>query len=166
MKKTILFIALAMFAGCVFAQNDSDEKTFKFGIGTTFSLPAGDLKNASSYGIGFELTGIYNFAENIDFFAQAGADFFNSSTPYGTSLLQIPVIAGVHYKINGFFAGAGVGYGHWISSNSESPSTGGFLYSPQIGYNFGKLQILLNYTSTIVTGGSLSYAGLKLFRTF
>jgi len=91
---------------------------------------------------------------------------FKGESYYGgddASLLNIPIMAGARFKAGGFFAGAGVGYSRWTSSGT---STGGFLYSPQIGYDLGNFQVLLHYTGTSVTGGSLSSFGLKAFRTF
>lgn len=165
MKTTILFFALAIFSIHAIAQDDEDDKTFKFGLGGTLSIPLGDLKLSTTYGVGFEATGVYSFSEDIAGFAQAGVNVFKGKSDFGSdaSLLNIPVLVGARYKVNGFFIGAGVGYGRFSSSTT---SLGGFSYSPQIGYDLGKLQILLHYTSTTVTGGSLSYVGLKAFRTF
>ena len=110
--------------------------------------------------------GVYNLSESIAAFAQAGVNIFKCQSVYGgddASLLNLPIMAGARFKAGGFFVGAGVGYSRWTSSGS---STGGFLYSPQIGYDLGNIQVLLHYTSTSVTGGSLSYFGLKALRTF
>ena len=95
--------------------------------------------------------------------------FNNKNDIYGdassSGILHVPLMAGARFKTSGFFAGAGVGYGLWSAGDGES-SLKGFLYSPQIGYDFGRYQLMLNYTSTSVSGGNLPYFGFKFFRTF
>lgn len=164
MKKTILLLVLALFTTQLFAQDDEDEKTFKFSLGGTLSLPLGDLKQSATYGIGFEAQGVYSLSTNIAAFAQVGINIFKGKSNYGDagSILNIPLLAGVRFKYEGFFAGAGVGYGRF--NTSVGPTFSGLMYSPQIGYDLGNFQVLLHYSSTAVTGGNLSYAGLKFFR--
>ncbi len=164
MKKVLL--ALFLFSSVsLFAQYDDDEKPFHFGIGTAVSLPLGDLKSGTNYGVGLELQPSYALSENLEGFLQAGAHVFKSKSAYGNedNSLHIPVLLGARFKAGGFFAGAGVGYGLW-SGGGESLK--GFMYSPQIGYDGGKIEVGANYSSTSVTGGSLSYFGIKLFRKF
>lgn len=164
MKKSILIFALVLFTTQIFAQDDENEKAFKFGLGGTISLPLGDLKQSAIYGLGFEALGVYNLSTNIAAFAQLGINVFKSQPIYGDAggILNTPLLAGVRFKSDGFFVGAGVGYGRFVSSGN---SLSGLMYSPQIGYDMGSYQLLLHYSSTVVTGGNLSYAGLKFFRT-
>ncbi len=166
-KKCILFALFVSVSCSVFSQWDvDDDKTFKFGIGTALSLPIGDLKDATKFGVGVELGGFYTISDNLQAFAQAGVHVFKGSDDYygdASSVLHIPAMVGARFKAGGFFAGAGAGYGFY---NGGGDPLSGFLYSPQIGYEASRLQILAHYTSTSVTGGSLSYFGIKLFRTF
>ena len=166
MKRTILLLALAMLATQLFAQYNEDEKVFKFGLGGTISLPMGDLKQSATYGVGFEAQGVYSLSTNLAAFAQVGINVFKGKSNYGDAgnILNLPLLAGIRFKSEGFFAGAGVGYGKFSSPVGQPLS--GLMYSPQIGYDLGNYQILLHYSSTAVTGGNLSYAGLKFFRTF
>ncbi len=76
MKKAALFLAIAFCSFHLFAQDYEDEKTFKFGIGGTISIPVGDLKEPTVYGAGFEVLGVYNLTESIAAFAQAGFECF------------------------------------------------------------------------------------------
>jgi len=168
MKRIFLLSILSISAITVFSQyGEDEEQTFKFGLGTALSIPVSDLKESSNIGYGFEVTGVYNISDNVAAFVQAGVHVFSySNGGYGSSgLLHVPLMVGPRLKLGGFFAGAGVGYGLWTSGDSGS-SANGFLYSPQIGYEFDHYQFMLNYTSTAVTGGSLSYFGLKAYRTF
>lgn len=168
MKKISLLLVLTICTVSAFSQYyEEDEQVFKFGLGTALSLPVGDLKDGSTYGIGFQATGVYNFSYRVAAFLQTGVDVFSvkDAAYYGSSsgMLHVPILAGPRLKFGGFFAGAGVGYGLWSYDGS---SANGFMYSPQIGYDFGHYQLMLNYSSTSAEGGSLSYFGLKAFRTF
>lgn len=163
--KKILLSLFVLSSVTLFAQSDDDEKPFHFGIGSALSLPLSDLKTSTSFGVGVEIQPSYLFAENIEGFMQAGVHVFKGNSDYGgdANLLHIPLLVGARFKTNGFFAGAGIGYGIWTS---DGESLNGFMYSPQVGYDSGKLEIGLNYSSTGVTGGSFSYFGVKIFRKF
>jgi len=110
-------------------------------------------------------------SDHVETFLQSGVNVFKGRTDYASdySILHVPIVAGARYKLGdetGFFAGAGLGYGIFKSSYNDASAVNGFLYSPQIGYDFGKGEILFNYTATAATGGTLSYIGIKLFRKF
>ena len=139
MKKFFLLLLLSTCSASAFSQYyDDDEPVFKFGLGTALCLPLSDLKDVSTYGIGFEATGVYSISDNIAAFAQTGVHVFNikDAAYYGSSsgMLHVPIIVGPRLKFGGFFVGAGVGYGIYAYDGS---STKGFLYSPQLGYDLG-----------------------------
>ncbi|WP_153796156.1 outer membrane beta-barrel protein [Foetidibacter luteolus] len=164
MVKKSVFLVLTVFSLFAASAQD-DEKAFKFGIGGTLSFPVGDLKEASSVGAGFHLLAKYAVSENISVFAQTGVDVFKNKyiDDASTNLVHVPIMAGARFNSNGFFAGAGVGYGIWGGGGGTA---NGFHFSPQIGYEWEKYQVFGHYGSTKVTGGSLSYAGITFFRTF
>ena len=149
----------------LFAQeDDADEKKLKIGIGATIVLPLSNLKQYSDYGAGVAALVVYNVNETIAGFAQVEAvGFKNNSSNNGRGTFHIPVVLGARYKNGNFFLGLGAGYGYF---SIDRNNTGGFLTSPQIGYDFGKLQAIIDYTSTAITSGNLSYVGIKVFRTF
>jgi hypothetical protein len=163
MKKVLLGVML-LSSVSVFAQDD-DERAFRFGLGGNVSLPVGELKESTSYGVGFGVQPSYRFAENFEAFAQVSVDVFKSKSDFGNdnsnSLLHIPMLVGGRFKTNGFFVGAGVGYGRWTS---DGESLSGLMYSPQIGYDAGAIEMALHYSSTKVTDGTFSSFGLKVFR--
>jgi hypothetical protein len=92
----------------------------------------------------FEPTDLFN----------TGVDVFKGVESYGDpmSMLDVPALTG-----------AGARYGYF---NGDDTPLSGFLYSPQVGFESNRLQILAHYTATSVTGGSLSYFELKVFRLF
>ena len=165
MKKIFLLLALTTFTSKLFAQEtDGDEKKLKIGLGATIALPLSNLKQYSNFGVGVTALVVYNVNETIAGFAQVEAvGFKNNRGNNGRGTFHIPVVLGARYKNGNFFLGLGAGYGYF---SIEGENTGGFLTSPQIGYDFGKLQAIINYTSTAITSGNLSYVGIKVFRTF
>lgn len=169
MKKIVLLAALAIASFAANAQQES--KKFTLALGPTLSLPLGDLKEVSSLGIGAEVEGSLAISESFQGFLQAGyASFSGKSYDFGFGLSGkypttsvVPVLVGGRYVYNGLSFGAGLGYASYsIAGNSE----GGFTYSPQIGYDFGKIKGIVNYTSTSLDGGSASFLGLKVFYKF
>jgi len=165
MKKTILLAVLAVCSLAAFSQDDED-RTFKFGVGGTLSIPIGDLKEDFTYGVGFEGTGVYKFTENVGVFAQAGLGVFKSSDAFAgdaNNVLHLLVMAGPRISFSGFFIGGGVGFGRW---NNSFAASSGLLYSPQVGYDFGSYHAMLHYTGNKLGEFNYSYVGLKFFRTF
>jgi hypothetical protein len=168
--KTFFFATL--FALCTFtsfSQSSSDPGEVKFGVGPALSIPTGILKQGANYGLGIEGTAVYTATANIQAFAQVGIHVFQGPTdPYSgdnSSYLHIPLIVGARFTTNNFFAGAGIGYGLWSGGDGGS-SASGFLYSPQVGYDFGQYQLLANYTATSSSAGTFSYFGLKGYYIF
>lgn len=166
MINKILAGLLLLSSSSLFAQYDSDYKPFHFGVGTALSLPLGSLKTGTVYGVGIEIQPSYAFTESIEGFLQTGIHVFKGTSSYGyddPSILHIPLLAGARFKASGFYAGAGIGYGLFTA---DGESAKGFMYSPQVGYDFDRYEVGLHYSSTQVTGGSLSYIGLRAFRKF
>ena len=143
MKKIFLLLALTTFTSKLFAQEtDGDEKKLKIGLGATIALPLSNLKEYSNFGVGVTALVVYNVNETIAGFAQVEAvGFKNNRGNNGRGTFHIPVVLGARYKNGNFFLGLGAGYGYF---SIEGENTGGFLTSPQIGYDFGKLQAIIN----------------------
>ncbi|MBI3139894.1 MAG: hypothetical protein HYZ15_15050 [Sphingobacteriales bacterium] len=162
MKKIILTLAVVLTLSLV-----TSAQTFRFGIGPAISLPVGDLSEISSVGIGAEITGIAEFSESFEAFAQAGyqsfagkkIDVFGSPVKLD-ALNHIPIIVGARYKTGGFLLGGGIGFASWGENSS------GFAYSPQIGYSTGNIDIIAQYHGTAMNGGTLSYVGVKAYYKF
>jgi len=161
MKK---IFTLALATVIVFAVNAQDkkksssDKSFTFGVGPSLSINSGG--GQSIFGYGVEVQGTYHASESFAGFAQVG---YNNYSKNGASFGFIPVLVGGRYVSGDFSIGAGVGYG---SLSGGGSSSGGFAYSPQIGYNFGNVQVLAHYTGLSVTGGSTSFFGVKAFYNF
>jgi hypothetical protein len=171
MKKVLMTLCVAAIA---FGSKAQDKK-FGLGVGPVVSIPTGDFGTGSGVGIGAELQATYPLSSSIEGFAQTGYQSFSGKTiSYsGGSFTApteslIPVLVGARYKQGaegGFIAGLGIGYGSFSASGGTG-SSGGFAYSPQVGYSISKFDFIANYTSVSVTGGNATFFGLKAFYKF
>jgi hypothetical protein len=168
MKKIVLLAALAIAGFAANAQKES--KKFTLAAGPVVSFPAGDLSSITTFGIGGEIEGSLSLSESFEGFAQVGyTSFAGKSYDVGMgigsiklpSTTVVPVLVGGRYVTNGISFGAGLGYASY-----SNDLKGGFTYSPQIGYDFGKIKGIVNYTATSVEGGNLSFLGVKVFYKF
>lgn len=133
--------------------------TFSVSLGAGFSNFSANNNAKSSTGLGADLTVRTDFSEKVQGFAQTGYNAFLSN---GYNVAYIPMLVGVNLKLSGFTPGFGIGYG---SSTAGGSSTGGFTYSPQIGYSFDKYEIVAHYTSTNLNTGTTNnwtIAGIKM----
>jgi hypothetical protein len=169
-KNFLLALAAVFFTTAAFSQQNKQK--FNFGFGGALLFPAGNYKISSGFGMGVEATGVYDFSDKLSGFMQVGSDFISvidtSKFRPAEGLVKLryhmPFIAGARFKIGDFFAGTGIGYGFF--SDGDGPS-GGFLYSPQIGYQLNQhYHFIFHYTSTSVDGSNRSYFGIKAFHTF
>lgn len=166
MKKLTLLAMFTIASFSVFAQYD-DDKTFHFGLNGGVSLPLGDLKETTNYGVGIDLQPSFLLSEQLEVFVHAGLYVFQGKSEWGgeaASVLHIPVLAGARYYIaGGFFAGAAAGYGRYSGGDA---SLGGFCYKPVIGYGANNYDISLQYSTTQASGNSFSFLGLSVCRKF
>lgn len=163
MKKHILgvFLLILAGAGAVHAQ-----KKFQFSAGPALSLPVGDLNTISSLGVGIEVSGAYKLSNSVEAFGQFGYhNFFGKDVDFGGIIIKtgssshLPLLVGARYRGGKLIIGGGIGYGWW-------EDTGAFTFSPQVGIDLGKIDLLAHYTSSTRDGSSLSYLGLKAFYKF
>jgi hypothetical protein len=166
MKKLLTLTAVIVLAIAANAQQKAADKKVTFGVGPTVSLPFGSFGDAYSFGIGAEIEATYHASSSFQAFAQAGYANFSGKTIMSIkipSVGYIPVLVGGRYVTNGFSIGAGIGYGNFTGSGSSS---GGFAYSPQIGYNFGKVNLIGSYNGVSTSGSTSSFAAVKAYYNF
>jgi hypothetical protein len=161
MKKIFAITIFFMFV-CSISSNA--QKSVKFGLGPSVSLPLGFLGDAASLGLGAEFTMVYPASETFEVFAQTGVQqFLGKTVDYGSGYSEksdgftfVPFLVGGRAVSGKFLGGAALGYGNYGSSMS------GFTFSPQFGIRASKMDVILNYTSTSFGGGgSLSSVGIK-----
>ncbi|MBX2930715.1 MAG: hypothetical protein KF781_02070 [Chitinophagaceae bacterium] len=167
MKKIFTLALATVIVFTVNAQDkkESSSKGFSFGVGPSLSFPMGNFGKTYSFGIGAELQATYHASESFEGFAQVGYNNFSGKSISGfkvPSIGFIPVLVGGRYVSSGFTVGAGVGFGSFTKGGGS-----GFMYSPQVGYSFGNIQVLAHYSGVSAKGGgSLSFFGLKAFYNF
>ena len=140
--KKLLVLAIAFLL--INAVKSQDHK-LQFEVGPTLGIPIGGMHHESNYGLGIEGIVRYKMSDNINYFGQTGVDFFRGNS---VIITHIPVMAGLRFTANRYIAGMGIGYGLYNFGHGYSQS--GFAYSPQIGYNFNKIDFLLKYNSTLI----------------
>ena len=146
------------------AQSKAEVKKLTLGVGPVVSFPTGDFGKVYNLGIGAEAQASLGIAPSFEGFGQVGYSSFSVKSSLGSgSIGFMPILVGARYINNGLSFGAGLGYGSFSGSGS---SEGGFTYSPQVGYNFSKIQATLHYTSVSLDGGSFGMFGLKAFYNF
>ena len=156
--KTLKLITLSTLLLIAFAASAQKQK-FSLSIGTGVSSFSASNNSKSSTGLGANLTLRTDFSETVQGFAQTG---YNAYLSNGYNVAFVPMLVGVNLKLAGFTPGFGLGYG---SSTAGGSSAGGFTYSPQIGYNFDKIELVAHYTSTNLNNGPANnwqMLGLKI----
>ncbi|MBS1627842.1 MAG: hypothetical protein JSR09_08585 [Bacteroidetes bacterium] len=162
MKK---IFTLVMFVGSVFAvkaqqkSNSNSDKKFAIAGGVSIASYSVTGSSSSVMGYGVELEGALGIGGEFQAFAQLG--YLNYSKN-GSSMGFIPVLVGARYSKQ-FIGGMGIGYGTFTGGGG---SVSGFTFSPQAGYDFGKIEALAHYTSTSLVGGSANQFGVKVLYKF
>lgn len=153
MKKVLLVLVITV-AGFI----NANAQGFQFGVGPTIGLPIGDASDISSFAVGGELQGEYQFSEMVSGVASTGYTHFIGKDYGGFKINYgaVPILAGVRvYPSEQFFIGGQIGYGFFTGDGSG----GGFAYRPQIGYNATSFQAVLSYNG-ISDDGTISWIGL------
>jgi hypothetical protein len=154
MKKTIF---LSMLAIAINFSANAQKQNFSFSVGGGLSsISASGGNGNSATGFGVDLVGKTNLSETLEGFVQTGYSSFSEN---GASLSNTPFLVGVNFQAGVFKPGLGIGYSNFSGGGS---STGGFAFSPQIGYNIDKVDVVAHYTSTSLNNGSFNIIGLKV----
>ena len=172
--RKLLIISIAFVAFSLKAQN----KKISLSAGPSISFPTGTFVNNYGLGFGAEVQAVYPIASSWEAFGQIGYQYFSGktvTTPATTymgitvpgssvslsAVGHIPFIIGARYKkAGGIIGGLGIGFGNF-SGGGDSES--GFAFSPQMGYNISKFDLLIHYTSVLTTGDAADYFGIKVF---
>jgi hypothetical protein len=161
MKKTLLFLSFI----CLFSltSNSQTKENFSFGAGAYVATPIGDLW-VHDYGIGIGLVGTarYKISSNFEVYSNLGITQFKGKTVkdyYGSytndNLTTGSLTFGGRYVSNSnFLAGLSLGYG--------VAGIGGAFFSPEVGYRFSKIDLILSGEAASIFGS----AGAKIYYNF
>lgn len=153
MKKLILIASLIVISTASFAQRSDRHGRVRFAIGPALgfatSNPLSDVPGNKGWGLGAGgmLQIEHFFRENFSGVVQGGVISFagrsSGAQTKNKSFTTIPIRAGAHGYLGNLHLGAQVGIG-FNSFAGESKTA--FAYSPQIGYNFSRSNVPLDFT--------------------
>jgi hypothetical protein len=176
MKKFIplLFCVVLVFAGfCVSAQRES--KNWSLGFGLEAGVPVGQFKDNYHFVPGVTIRFAYKAGPGFLTFTSGliGFDPKKVAGEKTKAALQIPFLAGYKYIfLKHLFVMGELGYSNYryyfggTNGNLASSTTGGFTYAPSVGINFGVFDAAIKYESIAISGGTVSYAGIRLGLNF
>lgn len=145
-------------------------KKFSFGLGTEVGLTTGDFKNTYQINGGLTLRLSFHAGPGFATLTSGVIAFLPKSfnNPDLKAGVLVPVRAGYKYINHHFFAMGEIGYGSFISiykdanDDIQKSTTGGFLFAPSAGVQFGTFEVGLRYESVSLSGVNLSDFGLRL----
>jgi len=158
--KSIKFFTLSTLLLIAFNASAQTRK-FLISVGGGLSTISASNNSKSSIGWGGDINLRTDFSETLQGFVQTG---YNAYLSNGYNVAFIPMLVGVNLKLSHFTPGLGIGYG---SSTAGGSSSGGFTYSPQIGYTINKIELVAHYTSSNLSSGSANnwnIVGVKILR--
>lgn len=162
MKKLLIIAISILLINSVKSQSNK----FRFEAGPTIGISVGNSGLGSSLGIGIEGTVNYIKSEHISFFGQTGYDVFSgkwNSQDQRIITTHLPIMVGIRYNTNNYIAGFGVGCGLYNFEHGYTET--GVAFSPQIGYSFKKINLLVKYSGTydgtLVGGQYTGYIGIS-----
>lgn len=176
MKRVYLAIlGTVLFAASGFAQKGNNA----ISVGAEAALPVGTLSDATSFGIGGSVKGLYGIGSAGQITLTSGYSTFSAKKELkellGASKITqgvIPILAGYRHNFNGFFAEPQIGYGVYtgkikggmFESNS---SEGAFTWAIGAGYVFNKkVEAGVRYQSGSSDGESSGFIGLRVGYNF
>lgn len=173
MKKTAIFLLFACLGLCgskAQAQYLDEDKTWVVGLGLDGGIVNGDYKSVYSWGVGINLRIGYQAGPGFITFSTGGIVLPpNSKAP---SYLKLSVLSPfkLGYKAviaDNFFISAEAGYALLRSIEDDAygigtVNSGGFVYSPGLGVQFGKVELGLHYQVVTIKSASLNMPMARL----
>ena len=143
------------------------------------AIPVGSLSDATSFGIGGTVKGLYGIGTAGQITLTSGYTTFSAKKEIkqalGASKVTqgvIPILAGYRHNFNGFFAEPQIGYGIYSGKIKgglfeSSDSEGAFTWAIGGGYVFNKkLEAGVRYQSGSKDGESSGFIGVRVGYNF
>jgi hypothetical protein len=162
LKSEILMVRYANGTKDIFSASRSnntsqsfDHKTV-FKLGSSVLLPTGILAYGAKAGVGLNGSIIAPIATDINFVGDFGVGAFFAES---SSIFSIPVLAGIRYE-NNVILGFSIGLNTYIGGGDTSV---GFGFSPQLGYSFGKIDLIGKYITSSHFGFPFNYISIGTY---
>lgn len=148
MKKILTSIFVVIF--CVTFMEAQEKQGVK--LEGSFGIPTGDLSDGLVFGLGADLSYLWDvtgkFQAGItsgyhNFFAKTSGTLPPILSGKGQDFQFVPLAVSVRYYVfEEFFVGTDLGYSFVLIDDVD----GGFHYKPKVGFNFGLITTMLSYT--------------------
>ena len=147
-----------------------EDQTWVVGLGLDGGVVNGDYKNVFNWGLGLNLRVGYRTGPGFVTFSTGGIILPPNSKASSAVKLSVLAPFKLGYKAviaDNFFVIGEAGYAllrtlvddaYGVSTVSE----GGFVYSPGLGVQFGKVELGLHYQATAIKGASLNMPMARL----
>lgn len=173
MKKTGICLLMTFLAFCgskAQAQYLDEDQTWVVGLGLDGGVVNGDYKSVYNWGLGINLRVGYQAGPGFVTFSTGGIILPpNNQAPSSVKLSVLaPLKLGYKAVIaDNFFVSAEAGYAllRTVVDDAYGLGTateGGFVYSPGLGVQFGKVELGLHYQATTIKGASLNMPMARL----
>ena len=149
------------------------------GVAVDAAVPVGTLSDATSFGIGGTVKGLYGIGTAGQLTLTTGYSSFSAKKEVkealGASKVTqgvIPILAGYRHNFNGFFAEPQIGYGIYTSKIKgglfeSDGSEGAFTWAIGGGYVFNKkFEAGVRYQSGTSDGESSGFIGIRVGYNF
>ncbi|MEX0997415.1 MAG: hypothetical protein WDZ45_10235 [Flavobacteriaceae bacterium] len=162
MKKFSVLILILCF-GVSFAQAQQKQGVKLEG---SLGIPTGDLSGGLVFGLGADLSYLFDVADSFqagissgyhNFFAKTDRTSPLALSGKGQDFQFVPVaVSARYYATEDFFVGTDLGYSFVLIDEVD----GGFHYKPKVGYSFGLISMTLSYNGIVLEEQSFNSMNL------
>jgi len=152
MKKVIVSVIVLVF--CSISMEAQQKQGVK--LEGSLGIPTGDLSSSLVFGLGADLSYLFDVADSFQAGITAGYHNFFAKTDRSSPLALsgkgqdfqfVPLAASArYYVLDDFFVGADLGYSFVLIDEVD----GGFHYKPKMGYSFGLISTTLSYSGIVL----------------
>jgi len=166
MKKVLLVVM-------VFAMSSFAQMSYDFGL--EFGMPMGDFKDLAGIGIGGTVKAYYPINEQMDATGRVGYIYWTGDEQdlgimgtWSYNYYQIPIMAGINYKITPEFYGMAelgltmLGIDVEVAGISSSVSETNLAFTIGAGYNVNEKINIIAFFNSVMSGASFNQIGARL----
>tara|TARA_R110002072_G_scaffold172324_5_gene326361 strand:+ start:1442 stop:1948 length:507 start_codon:yes stop_codon:yes gene_type:complete len=162
MKK--LVVSICVLAFCAISMQAQQKQGVK--LEGSLGIPTGDLSSGLVFGLGADLSYLFDFSDSFqagitsgyhNFFAKTDRSSPLTLSGKGQDFHFVPMAASArYYVLEEFFVGTDLGYSFVLIDEVD----GGFHYKPKVGYSFGLISTTLSYSGIVLEEQSFNSINL------